>query len=188
MVLPMVRIIICLFLLVGAAEEAKAQTWKKFRPVGENFEVSVPGQMTNAEKKIFTDVGELHPVTWMYQDNGNKTNFLYTLSYVDYPEGTFHKDSSDFIADFFKESINAHLHDLKGSLVYQVDAPYYSYAGVSYRASYNKNKTVVKSRMIIAGDRFYALQVYAKTENSLDPDMDRYLNSFDIIRQTKNDK
>ena len=52
-----------------------------------------------------------------------------------------------------------------------------------YRVSYNKNKAVAKSRMILAGDRFYALQVYTISEKSLNQDMDKFLNSFEIKRK-----
>jgi len=162
-----------------------AQEWIKFQPTDQPFAVLVPGQMKNGEKKLITDLGELHPVTWIYEGKETENNYLFTVSYVDYPEGTFHRDSLELINELFDASIETHIDDLKGKLIYRSPGEYYSYPGVMYRASYNKNKAVVKSRLILAGDRFYALQVYTITPKSLNAEMDKFLDSFEILKTTK---
>jgi hypothetical protein len=163
----------------------EAQSWIRFKPDGQPFEVYVPGEMKNGEKKILTKVGELHPITWLYQAKADESNYLYSVSYVDYPEGTFHSDSTELIQELFKVSIETHISDLNGKLIYESESPYLSYPGILYRASYNNNKAVVKSRMILSGDRFYALQVYTLSEKSLNPDMDKFLDSFKITNSLK---
>jgi hypothetical protein len=156
-----------------------AQTeWKSFTPPGQHFEVTVPGEMKNGEKKLLTDVGEMHPVTWIYEGKGDDKNHLYLLSYVDYPSGTFHQDSTALIQELLQVSMETHVSDLNGALAYTSDAPYGQYLGIIYRASYNDNKLVVKSRMVLIGDRFYAIQVYTTSDKSLNADMNRYLESF----------
>jgi hypothetical protein len=160
-----------------------AQTiWKKFSPSGQPFEVSVTGEMKNGEKRILTEVGDLHPITWMYQGAKDDPNFIYSVSYVDYPEGTFHKDSTALVNELFDASIESNIKSLGGTLVYKSESPYGQYQGVIYRASYNDNKAVIKSRMILVNDRFYALQVYTLSEKSLNGDMDKFLNSFRIVK------
>lgn len=154
------------------------QTWKPFTPKGENFEILAPGEMKSGKKKLLTDVGELQPVTWLYEGTGDDKNHLYMVSYVDYPSGTFPKDSVDLITEFLTVSLETHLLDLKGVLSYKSDAPYGMNPGIIYRVSYNENKHVVKSRMLLLGDRFYAIQVYTTSENSLNGDINRFLESF----------
>lgn len=168
------------FLIFQTCQTVSAQTWVRFSPDNQPFEVYVPGEMKSGEKKLLTSVGELHPVTWLYQSKGEDPNYLYSVSYVDYPEGTFDSDSTDLISELFQISIETHIKDLNGQLVYKSDSPYLSYPGILYRASYNNNKAIVKSRMILFGDRFYALQVYTISEKSLNPDMDKFLSSFII--------
>ncbi len=152
--------------------------WKKFSPADQPFEVSVTGDMKNGEKKILTEVGDLHPITWMYQGAKDDPNFIYSVSYVDYPEGTFHQDSTDLVNELFDVSIESNIKSLGGTLVYKSESAYSQYPGVIYRASYNDNKAVIKSRMILVKDRFYALQVYTLSEKSLNGGMDKFLNSF----------
>jgi len=167
------------FLFLSFIAEVYGQPiWKPFTPKGQNFEISVPGEMKNGEKKLLTDVGEMHPVTWIYEGKGEDKNHLYLLSYVDYPRGTFHSDSTDLISELFKVSMETHIADLKGSVAYYSESPYGQSPGRIYRASYNDNKLVVKSRMILIGDRFYALQVYTTSEKSLNAGINQFLESF----------
>lgn len=157
-------------------------TWKKFSPSGQPFEVMITGEMKNGEKKILTEVGDLHPITWMYQGTQDDPNFIYSVSYVDYPEGTFHPDSTELVNELFHASIESNITSLGGTLVYKSESPYSQYQGIIYRASYNDNKAVIKSRMILVKDRFYALQVYTLSEKSLNGDMDKFLNSFRLVK------
>ncbi len=176
--------LVCFFLLIPfVSVTLDAQAWVKFSPPGQPFEIACPGIMKQGEKKLLTEVGEMHPVTWVYQGAEKESNYIYSISYVDYPDGSFHPDSTALIDEFFKVSMDTHIQDLKGELVYKTTAGYYSYPGMMYRVSYNKNKAVTKSRMILAGDRFYALQVYTISEKSLNQDMDKFLNSFEIKRK-----
>ena len=154
--------------------------WKKFTPKGQPFEVFAPGEMKYGEKNLLTDVGEVKVVTYMHQGDNNDPNFIYLINYVDYPDGTFHPDSTELIDDLFKISIKTNLNDLKGELIYNTKINYRLYSGMLYRATYNSGKAVIKSKMYLIGDRFYALQVYTLSEKSLNPEMDKFLDSFKI--------
>jgi hypothetical protein len=154
------------------------KTWVNFAPPGENFEIEVPHEMKDGQKKILTEVGELKPTTWICQGQKGDQNHLYLVSYVDYPTDTFHPDSTALIRDFLQASLETHINDLHGTLTYQSESPYITHPGILYRASYNDNKHVVKSRVILIGDRFYAIQVYTNSEKSLNEDMNKFLYSF----------
>ncbi len=157
------------------------EEWKRFTPPGQSFEILTPGEMKNGEKRILTDLGHIQPVTWLFNDPAGVPNYLYLLSYIDYPDGTFNLDSLDLIREFFDVTIETQVKELAGQLVYQSDSPFGFYPGRIFRASYNQNKTVVKGRLILIDDRCYILQVYTFSEKSLNPEMDKFLNSF---RQT----
>lgn len=172
--------------LTGYIDHIMAQdTWQKFSPPGQAFEVMVPGTMRDGQKKILTDLGEIRPVTWMLEGKPSDPNFLYLLSYVDYPEGTFHTDSTAMIREFFNAGLDTHVRDLKGELVYSTESPYGQHAGILFRATNDHRKLVVKGRQILAGDRLYFLQVYTIVQKSLNPEMDRYLESFRLTAGTK---
>lgn len=164
--------------LIGQSE------WKSFGPSDQGFEIMVPGDMRDGQKKVLTDLGEIMPVTWMLEGKPSDSNFLYLLSYIDYPQGTFHPDSTEMLKEFFLEGLTTHIADLRGDLVYSTEAPYGSYPGILFRATYDNRKFVVKGRQILVDDRLYFLQVYTITQKSLNPDMDRYLESFRLTAHT----
>ncbi len=167
------------FLLVYLSLPLQSQRiWQKFIPPGQSFEVMSPGEMKNGEKSILTDIGSLQPVTWLHQGNAEDSNYLYLISYIDYAEGTFHQDSTEMINSLLDVSVETQVKTLSGDLVYQSEAPFGLHPGVVFRVSYNNNKAVVKGKMILIRDRLYILQVYTLSERSLNPDMDKFLDSF----------
>ena len=167
------------FYLFFSINEAPGQhSWKWFSPKGQPFEVIAPYEMKSGEKKLLTDVGEMHPITWICEGKTDDPNYLFMLSYVDYPAGVLTADSTALLKEMLDESMKAHIENLKGELVYQGELDYGHNPGIIYRASYNDNNIVVKCRMIIIGDRFYSLQVYCNTIWSMNIEMDRFLMSF----------
>jgi hypothetical protein len=154
--------------------------WQNFSPDKKAFEMTVPGEMKFGENTIFTEMGNLKVTSYMHQATTDDDNFIYVINYVDYPEGTFHLDSLELIQDFFKISISTNIADLEGELVYMSESNYGKYPGTLYRVNYNKGNAILKSKMYLIGDRFYALQVYTLANKSLNPDMDRFLNGFKL--------
>lgn len=156
------------------------EIWKWFTPKGENFEVIVPREMKSGLKNVVTDIGTMHPVTWLCEGVKDEPNYLYMLSYVDYPEGVIHSDSMELLREILKESMQAHIEDLKATLVYDGTLDYGANPGIVYRASLNNELISVKCRMMIIGNRFYTLQVYCHAIRNMNNEMDRYLMSFRI--------
>lgn len=176
----LVRFICFLFIVLDFGNTNAQSPWITFTPTGQPFEVKSPGEMKNGEKNILTDMGYIRPVTWLYQGLDADPNYLYMVSYIDYPQGTFHRDSTNLMQELLNVSLETQLKDLAGTLVYKSEAPYRNHPGIIYRAAYNTNKAVVKGRIILVNERLYFLQVYTLSEKSLNHDMDKFLESFKI--------
>ncbi|MCZ2101211.1 MAG: hypothetical protein LC107_06715 [Chitinophagales bacterium] len=171
------------FVLLSFIHTAQSQDkapWKWFSPKGEPFEVTVPYDMQSEEKKVFTEVGAMHPVTWICKGQEGDFNHLFMFSYVDYPKEVLHGDSTDLMRAMLHESMTAHLENLNAELVYESTLDYGAHPGIIYRATYRDNNVSVKCRMIIIGHRFYSLQVYCPAIWGMNTEMDRYLMSFRI--------
>lgn len=179
-------ILTLLFLICTLDMVCGQQDWTYFQPKDQSFELSVPCDLSAGEKKIVTDIGEMHPFTWACSGTEGDPNYLYMVSYVDYPTGTLHADSVELMKTLLDESMDALLKDIHASLDYKADSPYGHHNGIIFRAMIDKNKVVVKCRMLIVDDRFYAIQVYTPMDKSLNDDINRYLNSFRL--KEKNQK
>lgn len=176
-----IRLTIALFLFICNQNLLPGQEgWKRFAPTEEKFKILAPCEMQYGEKSLLTDVGKLTTKTWMCQPSEDHPNQLYILSYVDYPEGTFHQDSTELIESLFDITISQNVRDLGGELLYQTEISKHKHPGKLYRVSYNKNRMVLKSVIYLVGDRFYALQAYAITPRSMNQEMDIFLDSIEF--------
>lgn len=162
--------------LIHAQEE-----WQLNRASDRTCEWLAPGKMKDGMKRIPTALGEIPQITWVYQPEEAHPNYLYMVSWIDYPAGTFTVDSIHLIHQLFNVSAQTLADDLEGELVYgslQEDKVRPAYV---FRASFRDGNHVVKGRMVLDKDRFYMMQVYTFKENSLNGNMDRFLQSLRIL-------
>ena len=173
-----------LIILFATLYELKAQeNWQIYKPDDDSFSVLLPCQAETGLKNLLTDVGILEVKTVMCQADDDHPNRLYLINYTDYPEGSFHPDSSELIQEFFDITIAQHVRDLNGEVIYQAENNLGKYPGRIYRAVYNKGNTFVKSVIYLVNDRFYSIQVYALLPRSINNAMDTFINSFKILKE-----
>lgn len=157
-------------------------TWILNRATDRSCEWLAPGKMKDGMKRIPTVMGEIPQITWVFQPEKDDPNYLYMVSWIDYPIGTFSLDSIHLIHQLFDVSANTLVNDLKGELVYgsvqdyDPNRPTYL-----FRASFRDGNQVVKGKMLLDKDRFYMMQVYTFKDKSLNHGIDRFLQSLRIL-------
>jgi len=161
----------------------EAQNWEKSINKKGGFSVSAPCTLKESQQEISTPVGLVYnnilicnPVV-----PDTPSNYIYMVSWIDYPDGSFSPDSSQLIEELFKESADAAAGSVNGKLMYQEDFPYYSYPGRIWRISYNKGQSVLKSRSFLKGDRLFILSVATKSAQALNKDSDTFFESFRFL-------
>lgn len=152
-----------------------------------SFSVLAPGEFVEKYQELETEVGSIEVYTLHCQlDIKDHPNFLYLINYYDYPDG-FDDDAEngedEFLKNIFDESIDQSLTGLNGKLLYSTDIKLQEYySGRVNRISYNDGESIVKSKMYLVNNRFYFLQVYTTKDNSLNLEMDDFLNSFKVLQ------
>lgn len=146
------------------------------------FSVIAPGVFAEKYQELETDMGAVEVFTLHCQPVLDKDpNFLYLINYYDYPEGVSEEDE-EFINNLFDESIDQSITSLDGKLLYSSPITLQEdFDGRVNRVSYNKGASIVKSKMFLVEDRFYFLQVYTTKDNSLNLEMDEFLDSFKVL-------
>lgn len=147
------------------------------------FSINSPGPFIEKYQELETEIGNVEVFTLLYEaDIEDNPNYLYLINYYDYPSDLEDLKSDDFAKDLFDTSIQQSAEGLKGKLLYSSDIVLQQdYAGRINRISYNDGNAIAKSKMFFVGNRFYFLQVYTIKENSLNPEMDTFLNSFKVF-------
>jgi hypothetical protein len=154
--------------------------WQEFKNLNGHFRVLTPtGVMTESLKKVKTDVGELTFNQYIYKPEDKKDdNVFYLVNYCDYPKGSFPKDSVEMIQAFLNETVESSAKSVYGKVSYSNDITLQMHKGKIWRVQYNNNNVQIKNKCFLVDDRFYLLQVMTLKEKSLNPSVDKFLDSF----------
>ena len=141
------------------------------------FSVFVPGEMEASVQAINTAVGELNAHTYSYQGTEEEQNYLYLINCIEYPFGTFPKDSIDLISEYLESAVQSSTDKVAGELVYASDL---ENNGKLFRIKYNDGNAIIKGKSYIINDVFIVLQVFTVQGRSLNDEMDLFLDSFRV--------
>ncbi len=161
-----------------------AQAWQYHKDFEGRFAVEVPGEMASSTDTVEAPVGQLVYHTAFYQPpkaDKASDNLMYMVSYCDYPEGTFHKDSLSLTTAFFEATMDAAAFSVNGELLYQTERAYRGQPGRFWRIDYLDGNAIIKTWGILDGDRYYAVQTATVKTRSLNTSSDRFFDSFRII-------
>lgn len=175
--------VVLLLLLLGTSLVGFTQTdWESVVNMDGRFRINAPAALTERVDTIETAVGSLVYHTFFHQtDIQSAENALYMLSYVDYPVGAMHSDSTALLQDFFVETTTAAADAVKGELLYAAAAELDNYPGQVWRIDYLDGGAVIKTRAFMVNQRYYALQTISLRERNLNESSERFLDSFELL-------
>jgi hypothetical protein len=158
------------------------ESWKKYTAPDKSFSINCPGGiMEYSEKEIITGVGKLtNKVHFLNIEKGH-INFLYMVTSVSYPEGTFPHDSLELIESFLLESANSLSESTGCQLQYKLVEMYDEVPNMVLRLYDQKSNTGIKSKVYLYDDTLYTLQAFTTHENKLNDFIDEFINSFKIL-------
>ncbi len=161
--------------------------WNVYRPDDNSFSVKLPGKYETSTDTISTDIGDI-AVTLVHHrcriDNycfHDDPHSDYALVHMDYPLGTFPKDSTELIDLFIEESIeNRRLELGKETIIdYKADLDREDYNGMMVRFSNPSTKALCKGKFIVYDDRLIVLQVVSSSKQIQRQEVGQFLDSFD---------
>ncbi|MEL6864044.1 MAG: hypothetical protein AAFP19_06485 [Bacteroidota bacterium] len=158
-------------------------TWKEFTSYEGRFRILAPGEMELKTRTIETAIGDIDYFTYLYQpEEKNPDNLAYMISYCDYPEYSVHSDSSDLIMAFFNTTVETAIKSVEGELMYTTDIQLeQQYPGRLWRINYNEDQASIKTKAYLVGRRYYSVQAITIRGKSLNPYIDKFLDSFSLI-------
>ncbi|MCB0550460.1 MAG: hypothetical protein KDD19_23020 [Phaeodactylibacter sp.] len=170
-------------ILISTAALPGQQQWQEFKSYEGRFQVMAPGAFQQKVDSIETPVGKLAYHVFFYQPAAadSADNLIYMLSYCDYPPLTVHSDSTELLNDFFQATIESAVESVKGELAYSSERPFFNYPGRIWRIDYINGEAVIKTRALVAGNRYYALQTATVKGRSMNTASDRFMDSFRLL-------
>lgn len=177
----------CLFVLTllffGPGQLCGQAKWKEFQSYEGRFRVLAPGAFQQKVDSIETPLGKLAYHVFFYQPEAKDSadNLIYMVSYCDYPAFTLHSDSTELLEEFFETTIESAVESVGGELAYASERPYREYPGRIWRIDYINGEAVIKTRALVAGNRYYALQTATVRSRSLNTASERFMDSFRLL-------
>lgn len=159
--------------------------WVETSSLEGNFKVAAPGEMVPKQIAKETPVGELIYHSLFFSGNKDDDNILYMVSWVDYPEGSLHSDSTELVENLLDATVETAVLNVNGKLMYQTPENIEGFPGRYWRIDYNKGTAVIKTKAFVKGHRFYSLQVASKQTKNINQSVDRFFNSFKLLSSIK---
>ena len=170
-------------LYLSASLCAQEAAWPETLSYEGRFRVRAPALLHEAVDTVETPVGTLVMHIFYHQPDDAKTapNLFYQVLYVDYPPEALQADSTDLLAAFWETTIQEAAESVRGEVVYQADREWLGRPGKVWRIEYLDGQAVIRSRALVADNRFYLVQTISLREKALNPEAERFFESFRLL-------
>ncbi len=157
-------------------------TWSVHPESG--FKVLSPVELIHEEKLVPT---EMDVIRFHQYHGGSVTDSLSPLAFVidHYLVPTPAEAVDDaYLKDFFENTVDELLTTLDGTLTYMDILHQPGQDVCIWKGKYQKGRGEVRGQCILAGQRYYGLQVFGLEKNKPDAQMTKFLESFRLLNTT----
>ena len=156
--------------------------WVQHESIDGGFVVQVPQALETSLKGIETEVGTLEYHSHSLRtENDSLGHAFFAVSYCDYPDGSFPSDSVSLIKEFLDVTMEQGTSAIEGTLVYSDQISIDDHPGRFWRIHYDEDRSVLKTRAFLVGDRFYTVQIAVRNTHAQEDFVDRFLESFRLL-------
>ena len=175
------KISFSLFLILLLQFDSVGQ-WDLYHNEEAGFSVLAPGIFEEKVQQAITPMGRMdYHILYYHDEDTSAMNYVYMVSFCDYPSGSVHSDSLELVNEVFLHTREQAVKDLKGYLIYDKSIDLEGDPGWFWRIHYNNGKAVIKTKAFFHGNRYYAVQTVSSIDRSANRESERFLDSFRII-------
>ncbi len=166
---------------LGSHSTVQGQEWIKMYHDSLQFSIKSPEALIEKENEAMTEVGNLTINSFgLLPKEGH--NLLYQVMVMNYPYGALPLDSVELRTVMLYELVEQSASANEAEVVYKQEVEYFGLQGMQWRVHSGADISI-KSRAFIYNDRIYIVQVMSKRTQSLNKDIDRFLDSFKIYTE-----
>jgi hypothetical protein len=162
--------------------------WEDISHYKGRFSVTCPAPFQEKVDSVDTALGQMVYHTLFIQPPSDAAeNEVYMISYVDYPSGVLHQDSTELIEAFLEETQAAAVETVRGELMFSQEGIQQTFPYRYWRIDYLNGRGSIRTKAIIAEDRFYTIQTVSQRAYGINHSTDRFIDSFYVFSQKEND-
>lgn len=157
------------------------QRWEQYQDLDGRFQLLTPAAFTHDVDTVETPLGTqiLHTYHFQATERERAENIIYALSYVDYPEGTLHHDSTDLVREFLDQTLEEATAAVGGEVVYSSDKLLDGYPARQWRIDYNGGRATARTLAGVARNRYYEIKIFSVRAAGVNNSAGRF---FDSVR------
>lgn len=157
--------------------------WEQVDDLDGRFRIETPGAFEHRIDTFDTAVGKQYFHTYFFKvpEIDRAENLIYVLSYVDYPPGALHQDSTDLVQELLISTEESAAEALRGEVVYATEREVGGHPGRIWRIDYKDGEASARTLALVAGGRYYELKTFALTGRGLSEASDKFFRSFRLL-------
>ena len=157
--------------------------WEQVDDLEGRFRIETPGPLEHKVDTLETAVGEqvFHTYFFKVPELERAENLIYVLSYVDYPTGALHQDSTELVRELLQSTEESAAEALRGEVVYATDREVAGYPGRIWRIDYKDGQAQARTLAFVVGGRYYELKTFALSGRGLSEATDRFFRGFRLL-------
>ncbi|NJC26224.1 hypothetical protein [Neolewinella antarctica] len=157
--------------------------WSEVNDLDGRFQLLSPAPFAHRVDTLDGGLGEqvLHTFHFEVPDPTKAENVIYALSYVDYPVGSLHHDSTELIEEFMASTEEEAVIAMRGDLVYASGKEVSTYPARQWRIDYNDGKATARTLAVVAGNRYYELKVFSLKASGPNGSASKFFDSFRLF-------
>ncbi len=158
----------------------KQQQWEEMFDLEGRFKVLTPALLEYATDTLETAIGQQVYHTYFLEvpDATQSDNVIYALSYVDYPDGSLHQDSTELVTELFDSSEEAAAENVGGELVYSNPTEVSGFPARQWRIDYNGGKATARSIAVVAHNRYYEVRTFSLRKRGANQSNNKFFESL----------
>ena len=157
--------------------------WEQIDDIEGRFRILTPGPLEHKEDTLQTAVGQqvFHTYFFKVPDLQRAENLIYVLSYVDYPEGAVHQDSTELVREVLLSTQESAAEALRGEIIYATEREVTGFPGQLWRIDYKDGEASARTLAFVAGGRYYELKTFALAGRGVGDASDKFFRRFKFL-------
>ena len=177
------KLMVLPFILMMAMSFSQSKDWFLLKSNQFGYEIKFPEKPTKNNQVIDSEIGELTLNIFSYDASQSSIdeNLIYMVNCTVYPASLVNSDSTEILSDFYRNSIDGAVSNVKGKLLSEKVVDLGAYQGREVEVDFRDGLAVINMRMFLVGNKMYLMQTITKTDSYSNKSIDRFMNSFKLL-------
>ncbi len=166
----------------------KPDGWYLFQSEQYGYKIEFPKEPTENPQVVNSEIGELKMNIFMYDASkvGKDDNLIYMINYTEYPDTSINSKRTEILDDFFRNSIDGAVKNVRGELLSEKIIKIGEYPGREIKIDFKDGMAVIRMRLYLVRNKMYLLQTITETKKDFNKSITKFMDSFELLNTGAN--